>query len=96
MSSVDLLVAVVMAIPIVAVVLAAIAICRWKGMWRLGALIPPAFIALWVIGVLLDWPYEHTLWPFELLVYGLVSFVYMLVLRYAHIRMHRAKKLGAA
>ena len=81
MSFVDVLVTVVMAIPIAAVVLAA---RRWRGVWRVAAVIPLAVVGLWTLSLLLSWPHEHTLWPFELLVYGVVCLAYMLVLRYAH------------
>ncbi len=31
------------------------------------------------------WPSEHTLWPFELLLYGPVALAYILIVRYRRV-----------
>jgi hypothetical protein len=94
-SSADVLVIIVMAIPIAAVVLAVLAARRWRGAWRIAAVIPLVVVGLWTLSLLIGWPYEHTLWPFELLVYGVVCLAYMLVLRYAHGRWTRNPERSA-
>lgn len=87
LSLIDSLILLVMAVPIVAIVLSVLAALRWRGQWRLAALVPTVFIALWTLSVFLDWPGEHTLWPIELTLYGLVCLGYMLVLRSARRRL---------
>lgn len=84
---VDALLLVVMLIPIVAIALSVLAALRWRGQWRLAALVPVVFIAAWTLSVVLAWPTDHTLWPAELLLYGLVCLAYMLVLRHARGRL---------
>ncbi|MGC1728146.1 MAG: hypothetical protein WA747_02060, partial [Steroidobacteraceae bacterium] len=65
------------------VVLPVRALVRWRGGWRLAAGVPAAlmgFVVLRVIvGVAAD-PTSHNLWPFEILIAGLVSAVIMVVL----------------
>lgn len=65
------------------VVLPVRALVRWRGGWRLAAGLPAAlmgFVVLRVIvGVAAD-PTSHNLWPFEILIAGLVSAVIMVVL----------------
>lgn len=90
MSSVDVLVIVVMAIPLAAVVLAVMGVRSWRGAWRVAAVLPLALVALWILSLVTSWPNEHTLWPLELLVYGVLCLAYMLVVRYAHGRLARA------
>ena len=95
MSSADVLVTIVMAIPIAAVVQAVLAARRWRGAWRFAAVIPLAVVGLWTLSLVISWPHEHTLWPFELLVYGVLCLAYMLVLRYAHGRWTRDRERSA-
>ena len=90
MSYVDVLVVVVMAIPVAAVVLAVQGLVRWEGKWRVAAGIPVMLLAAWTTCLLLGWPTEHTLWPLELLVYGPLGLVYILVLRAWRNRAKRA------
>ncbi len=53
----------------------------WRGGWRAAALLPLVVLAAWTVTLFLSWPDEHTLWPFELLVYGLPLLLYLLVVR---------------
>lgn len=53
----------------------------WRGGWRAAALLPLIVLAAWTVTLFLSWPGEHTLWPFELLVYGLPLLLYLLVVR---------------
>lgn len=59
------------------------ALMRWRGKWLLGAALPALLMTLvvlrLVIGIAVD-PGSHNLWPFELLIGGLVSSVVMVVL----------------
>lgn len=54
----------------------------WYGRWRAAALAPVVLLAGWLVAVLLRWPSEHTLWPFELLLYGPIALVYILIMRW--------------
>ena len=59
------------------------ALWRWRGAWRVAALVPTALMALVVsrliIGTTVD-PTSHNLWPFEILVVGGLSVVIMAAL----------------
>jgi len=96
MGSADVLVIIAMAIPVATIALAVIGVLAWKGPWRIAAAIPLMLVVLWVLSLATSWPYEHTLWPLELLVYGLVCLVQMLVLRYAHVRSIRRSERSAS
>jgi hypothetical protein len=59
------------------------ALVRWRGGWRLAAVVPMAlmgFVVLrLIVGVCID-PTSHNLWPFEMLMVGLLSVVVMATL----------------
>jgi len=59
------------------------ALLRWRGGWRMVAAVPAALmgfvIARVLVGVSID-PTSHNLWPFEILMVGLLSTVIMAVL----------------
>lgn len=59
------------------------ALVRWRGGWRMAATVPAAFMGFVVlrliIGVARD-PTSHNLWPFEVLMAGLLSVIVMGVL----------------
>ena len=82
MLSVDLFVTFVLALPVGAIVLGVWYGIRWRGRWRAAALVPVVLLLAWMAAVALRWPSEHTLWPFELLLYGPVALAYILILRY--------------
>ncbi len=44
------------------------ALYKWRGIWRLLALIPVAIVAFVVIRILVE-PEAHNLWPFEILLW---------------------------
>lgn len=53
-----------------------IAVRRWDGGWRLGALVPLAIVGFVIARIVADTsadPTSHNLWPFELLIAGLAS-----------------------
>jgi hypothetical protein len=56
------------------------ALWKWRGGWRVAAAVPVALMAFVVLrimfGVSRD-PTSHNLWPFEILIYGVVSLVIM-------------------
>jgi len=62
------------------------ALLRWRGGWRMAAAGPAALMGFvvvrLVIGVSID-PTSHNLWPFEILMFGLVSTLIMVVLALA-------------
>jgi hypothetical protein len=62
------------------------ALLRWRGGWRMAAAVPAALMGFVVvrliIGVSID-PTSHNLWPFEILIVGLLSTVIMVVLTLA-------------
>ena len=82
---VGLFVTLVMALSIVAIVLGVWYAIRWRGWWRAVALVPVVLLVTWLVAVLLSWPSEHTLWPFELLLYGPVAMAYILIVRYRRV-----------
>lgn len=59
------------------------ALRRWRGGWRMAAMVPLAVMAFVVLrlvfGVMID-PTSHNLWPFEIVMAGLLSGAIMLVL----------------
>jgi hypothetical protein len=62
------------------------ALLRWRGGWRMAAAVPAALMGFVVvrliIGVSID-PTSHNLWPFEILIVGLLSTAIMVVLTLA-------------
>ena len=62
------------------------ALLRWRGGWRMAAAVPAALMGLVVVrlivGVSRD-PTSHNLWPFEILMVGLLSTVIMVLLTLA-------------
>src|SRR5215470_7901082 len=62
------------------------ALVRWRGGWRMAAAMPAALMGFVVIrlvvGVSID-PTSHNLWPFEILMVGLLSTVIMVLLTLA-------------
>ena len=71
------------------------ALVRWRGGWRIAAAVPAALMGFVVIrllvGVSID-PTSHNLWPFEILMVGLLSTVIMVSLTLAR----RATRAAAA
>jgi hypothetical protein len=54
---------------------------RWRGGWRLAALLPAATMAFVVLRLFIDTardPTSHNLWPFEILIWGGFSCLWML------------------
>jgi len=62
------------------------AVLRWRGGWRVAAAVPAALmgfvIVRLIVGVAID-PTSHNLWPFEILIVGLLSSIIMVVLTLA-------------
>lgn len=55
---------------------------RWRGGWRMAALLPATIMAFVVLRLLIDTardPTSHNLWPFEILMWGGFSCLWMLV-----------------
>lgn len=52
---------------------------RWRGWWRIATSLPIAVLVAWTASLLLGWPAEHTLWPFELLLLGPVALLYLAI-----------------
>jgi hypothetical protein len=67
-------------------VMPARALLRWRGGWRIAAAVPAALMGFVVvrllIGASID-PTSHNLWPFEILMVGLLSSVIMVLLTLA-------------
>src|SRR3546814_18697421 len=77
---------IMLALPLVgllALALPAWALWRWRGGWRIAAMVPAALMAFVmlriVVGVAID-PTSHTLWPFEHLMAGGLASVLVLAL----------------
>src|SRR3546814_2793134 len=75
-----------LALPLVgllALALPAWALWRWRGGWRIAAMVPAALMAFVVlrivVGVAID-PTSHNLWPFEILMAGGLASVLVLAL----------------
>jgi hypothetical protein len=54
---------------------------RWRGGWRMAALLPAAVMAFVVLRLFIDTardPTSHNLWPFEILMWGGLSCLWML------------------
>jgi hypothetical protein len=59
---------------------------RWRGGWRIAAAVPAAamaFVVLRIVTATAIDPTSHNLWPFEILVWGGLSCLWMLVLAMA-------------
>lgn len=57
---------------------------KWRGGWRFLAAVPVAVMALVVLRIVVDTarnPTSHNLWPFEILIWGGASLLFMLVLK---------------
>lgn len=71
---------VVLALAVGGFVMPVRALVRWRGGWRLAAMVPAALMSFAVlrviVGVSMD-PTSHNLWPFEILMVGLLSVVIM-------------------
>lgn len=62
-------------------------LCRWRGGWRLLAAVPAAVMAFVVLRILMGTaidPTSHNLWPFEIVMWGGLSCIGMLLLGIAH------------
>ncbi|HEY2344292.1 MAG TPA: hypothetical protein VGH80_00265 [Xanthomonadaceae bacterium] len=68
------------------------ALWKWRGGWRLAAVVPAAVMAFVMLRIMVDTardPTSHNLWPFEVLVAGLpcaVVLLVMVMLRRARLR----------
>jgi hypothetical protein len=65
------------------VVAPAWALWKWRGGWRLAAVLPAAVIGFVVLRIIIDTaldPTSHNLWPFEILIWGSLSLAAMGVL----------------
>ena len=62
------------------------ALVSWRGGWRMAAAVPAALMGFVVIrllvGISID-PTSHNLWPFEILMVGVLSTVIMVLLTLA-------------
>jgi hypothetical protein len=59
---------------------------KWRGGWRIAALVPALLVAFVVLRIMRDTardPTSHNLWPFEILMFGLVSLGIILALAIA-------------
>ena len=59
---------------------------RWHGGWRFAAFAPLGLMAFVVLRIVIDTaqdPTSHNLWPFEILTYGIVALVIIVVLKIA-------------
>jgi len=77
-------------------VLPLIALWRWRGGWRVAAMVPMALMVLvllrLIIGTTID-PTSHNLWPFEILIVGGLSLLIMVALTLLR-KMAHAKALS--
>jgi len=64
----------------------ALAMRRWRGGWRIAAAVPAALMAFVVlrivVGTTID-PTSHNLWPFEILVWGVVALLILALIALA-------------
>ena len=68
-------------------VLPAWGVWRWHGAWRMAAVVPAAIMAFVVLRIVVDGlrdPTSHNLFPFEILMTGLLSVEMMAMLYLAH------------
>jgi len=83
---VSLFMIVVLALGVGGLVWPARALLRWRGGWRMAAAVPEALMAFVIlrllVGVSID-PTSHNLWPFEILMVGMLSTVIMVILTVA-------------
>lgn len=67
------------------------ALWNWRGGWRVAAAIPAALMAFVVLRILFDTfrdPTSHNLWPFEILMFGVVSIAIIAVLGFLRRFLH--------
>ena len=83
---VDLLVTFVMVLALAALGLSTWYAIRWSGRWRVAAFLPVSLLVVWTLTVVLGWPSDHTLWPFELTLWGPVCLAYIAIVRSRHAR----------
>ena len=60
---------------------------RWRGGWRAAAAVPAIVMAFVILRIVVDGardPTSHNLWPFEIVMWGGFSFVWMLVAGLVH------------
>ncbi len=72
-----------MALGIVGLVVPVVATCKWKGGWRVAAMVPAALVGFVILRIVVDTaidPTSHNLWPLELAMVGALSGGLMLVL----------------
>ena len=65
------------------VILPAWAAWKWRGVWRILALLPLVSMAITIVRVVIDTardPTSHNLWPFEILIQGVAGVAVVLVL----------------
>ena len=59
------------------------AVVKWKGIWRLAALLPLFVVSFIVARIVVDTqadPTSHNLWPFEVVVWNFLALVFLGVL----------------
>jgi len=78
-----------------AIVLPIVALKRWHGPWKFAAGLPLFALlllaAVILIGIMRD-PTAHNLWPFEFVIWGIASLIYLGLLALIR-RIFRARKL---
>lgn len=84
-----LTVSVAVALPVVAGYLSVRWIRSWRGLWRAAAAVPFVATGAWAITVVLGWPYDHNLFPFELVFLAGIAIPYLLLLRAVYWLAHR-------
>lgn len=60
---------------------------RWRGRWRIAAVIPALVMGFVVLRIVIDTsrdPTSHNLWPFEIIMWGLPCCVWMIVMLAVH------------
>ena len=56
------------------------ALVRWRGAWRLAALLPLFTVGFIVVRIVVDThaaPTSHNLWPFEVVIWSLLALVFL-------------------
>jgi len=59
---------------------------KWRGGWRLAAALPIAAMTFVALRIVIDTardPTSHNLWPFEIIMWGGGSFLFMVALKFA-------------
>lgn len=68
--------------PLLALLLCVIAAIRWQGRWRFAGVVPLLLFGVWLAKFLFDVardPTSHNLWPFEMLYWAGLTFVWLVV-----------------